>query len=839
MKRGMIKLITFVGVFLISLVVISFFMNKGNADMTAQMGPATLPTVSIGMGELQINQMYGYCAVMETAGMRDSITPLGKQRQVDACIHTYGQKISRVSYEVRSVDGSRLIENTPLTDFHRSGEDLYVSFRLKDLIDEGSEYSLIFVMELEDGREVRYYTRVIQADYQLAEKLEFITDFSDATFHYDEMVEKGYNRKLEPNSEGNNSSLNRVDIHSTAKQVAWGGIQVKKESETQIQVKELAPQTASVVLSYLVSFPDGGKTSYAWTEEYFRVRYTAENMYLLDYERTVEQFLNETAGSFANDKLRLGIADPDVRMMESDGGTVFAFSNAGALYSYNGADSKLARLFSFYDGEADDERNWNNRHDFEILHVDETGNVTFLVYGYMNRGRHEGFCGVQVCYYSSTLNVVEEMAFIPYTKAADILKADMENLSYVNGKNDLYLMLNGSIYHVGLEDKSSECIAEGLSENSYRVSKDGSMLAYQKGGQEFSGKTLVLMNLNSGEKDEIDAGAGNYIRPLGFMGEDLIYGIASGEDIWSDALGYTFFPMKEILIRNFAGDVLKRYEEEEFYVISCSIESNQINLERVRRAGSGFESASADQIHYSDEIPASKNYVVTAATEELQTIVQIALRSAVDIKKVKVLTPKEVLFEGSRNIVLAQEKSPERYYVYGKDGVVDILSDPADAVALAYDNAGAVTADDGSYVFKRDRLHTSNQIMAIKGMTAENGESSLAVCLNAIFRFEGLMRDSAYLLESGKNVMTILEENLDGRRILNLQGCSLDMVLYYPDREIPVLAVLQDGSAVLITGFNEQNIVLMDPQTGKVYKKGMNDSRAWFEENGNRFIAYW
>ena len=76
------------------------------------------------------------------------------------------------------------------------------------------------------------------------------------------------------------------------------------------------------------------------------------------------------------------------------------------------------------------------------------------------------------------------------------------------------------------------------------------------------------------------------------------------------------------------------------------------------------------------------------------------------------------------------------------------------------------------------------------------------------------------------------------RQVLNLQGCTLDMVLYYPDREIPVLAVMQDGSAVLVIGFNEQNVVLMDPLTGTVYKKGMNDARSMFEENVNRFIAY-
>lgn len=807
--------------------------------MTAQMGEATLPTVSIGAGNMQINQMYGYSSPLETAGIRDSITPLSKQRQVDAYIHTYGQKISSAVCEVRSVDGSRLIENTTFTDFERSGDDLHVSFRLKDLIEEGKEYSLIFVLALEDGRQARYYTRVIQAEYDLSEKLEFIRNFSDATFDYDIFIEKEFNKKLETNSEGNNSTLAKVNIHSTARQVTWGTLDVKQVTDPQICIREIAPQTASAVLSYLVSYPEGGKTSYAWVEEYYRVRYTADSIYLLDYERTAEQFFNETAGTFINDKISLGISDPDVKMMESDGGTVFAFSHAGALYSYNGADGRLARLFSFYDNANDDIRCWNNNHGFEILQVDETGNVIFLIYGYMNRGRHEGRCGVQVCYYSSTLNVVEEMVFIPYAKSPDILKADMENLSCVNGKNDLYLMLNGSIFHIGLEDLSSNVIVQGLGENSYRVSEDNSMLVWQENGKEYASDTLILMNLNSGETDEIKAGEGNFIRPLGFMGEDLIYGIAAGENIREDSLGYTVFPMHSIVIRNFGGDILKTYGAEGYYVTDCSIEENQINLDRIFLTEDGYETADRDQILYSDKIPDSKNYVETAVTENMQTVVQIVLKGQVDSKKVKVLTPKEVLFEGDRDVLPVQEEYPVRYYVYGKYGVMDIFSEPAPAAALAYENAGSVTADDGSYVFKRDRLHTSNQIMAIGGTQAEPSVSSLAVCLNAILKFEGLMRDSSYLLNSGKDVMTILEENLEGRKILNLRGCTLDMVLYYPDREIPVLAVLQDGNAVLITGFNEKNVVIMDPQTGKVSKKGMNDARTWFAENGNRFIAYW
>ena len=77
-----------------------------------------------------------------------------------------------------------------------------------------------------------------------------------------------------------------------------------------------------------------------------------------------------------------------------------------------------------------------------------------------------------------------------------------------------------------------------------------------------------------------------------------------------------------------------------------------------------------------------------------------------------------------------------------------------------------------------------------------------------------------------------------GVQVLDLSGCSLDAVLYYVNQDIPVLAILEDGEAVLVTGFNEFNVVIMEPSTGKLYKKGMNDATTWFAENGNHFITY-
>ena len=116
--------------------------------------------------------------------------------------------------------------------------------------------------------------------------------------------------------------------------------------------------------------------------------------------------------------------------------------------------------------------------------------------------------------------------------------------------------------------------------------------------------------------------------------------------------------------------------------------------------------------------------------------------------------------------------------------------------------------------------------------------SSLAVCLDTILRFEGISRNTQRLLDRDKTAFSILEDDLQDSTILDLTGCSLDAVLYYVNKDIPVLALLEDGDAVLIVGFNELNIVVMDPMTGTLYKKGMNDSTEWLNENGNRFITY-
>ena len=64
------------------------------------------------------------------------------------------------------------------------------------------------------------------------------------------------------------------------------------------------------------------------------------------------------------------------------------------------------------------------------------------------------------------------------------------------------------------------------------------------------------------------------------------------------------------------------------------------------------------------------------------------------------------------------------------------------------------------------------------------------------------------------------------------------MVLDYVEKDYPVLAYTSNSEAVVLVGYNEYNTVLMNPETGTVYKYGINDSKEMFEKAGNRFVTY-
>lgn len=848
MNRNWIRRIVIAVVFFVSLLIFSIVLNQGNTDMTVEMSPASLPTASILIEEQKINKMHGYVQRMDVATIRDSLTPIDGDREISFEIDLYGQEMQELRFEVRSVDGERLIEDTRVTDYIRTEDAVRATVNLKDLIEENMEYNFILVVTLKDGREVYYYTRVIQCNDSLTmEKVNYVLDFHAKTF--DKEAAKELSIYLEPNSDGDNSNFGNVDIHSNLNQVSWGDMNVTEVGEPSVSICELSQNLASIRLESIVRVRDGRIINTYRVQEFYRIRYTKERFYLLNYNRTMEELFPMDKSSFANNKIILGIQKDEIHMAESDGGNILAFANAGRVYCYDVSENKLAQLFAFFDQNNFDVRTYYDRSDVKILDVEENGNVSFIVYGYMNRGIHEGEVGVEVCYYNHLLNTIEEQVFISYDKSPQILMADIEKLAYVNRRSELFVLIDGAIYKVNIEKKSCDVVVEGLNEDNFYVSESNKMVVWQNKTDSAGAATLTLMNLNTEEVTNIQAGAGEYCKAIGFMNEDVIYGLVNVEDISWDRFGTYVLPMKELRIQAEDGAILKKYQNEGIYILDGEINGNQLNLTRAK----GFREEpdetmetmpltltliEDDQITSNVEEEEGNNKIVAAVTDLYETVQQIELKKEIEVKRLKFLTPKEVLYEGGRELTIGEEENINRYLVYTRGKLSAIYSDPGMAVLNAYEQVGTVVDCYGNEIYRRGETVARNQIMAIKEAKVTDEKDSMAICLDTILHYEGISRNTEIMLNQGQSAGEILSDHLKNYDVLNLTGCTMDAMLYYVNQDIPVLALKDSDSAVLIIGFNQQNIVLFDPETGKIFKKGMNDSREMFAENGNCFMTY-
>ncbi|MCL2253970.1 MAG: hypothetical protein FWC09_05935, partial [Lachnospiraceae bacterium] len=237
MLKTIIKSFVLVITFFSSLYLIGGYMNEGNADMTAQMGPATYPLVYIMMGERQLNCLRGYAEPMETSYMRDTLTPLGEGRSLSFRLDKYNNVIEGITFEVRNINGTRLIESTEITEYEENSNSITAVINIKDLIEPEEEYTFVLLVNTERGRTIRFYTRIFSStEMNQEEKINYCFQFHEKTFNKEEARE--LTQYLEPNATGDNTTFNKVTIHSSFHQVTWGNLDVTRISEPTLFVKE-------------------------------------------------------------------------------------------------------------------------------------------------------------------------------------------------------------------------------------------------------------------------------------------------------------------------------------------------------------------------------------------------------------------------------------------------------------------------------------------------------------------------------------------------------------------------------------------------------------------------
>lgn len=829
MKKRIIKAGVLIAVFIAALVISSLVINSGTEDEIVDMGAPTLPRISFTVDGTEVNPLFGYVQDMDITAMRDTITPLGADGSLTMNIEDDGNDISDIRYEVYSLDGEDMYADGK-ADVPDEGEQ--VSLSIGNILSDEVREAVLKVILTADDETVSYYTRIAApSDLTTGKCLEYAMDFHDKAINKEGTED--LESHLEPGDESDNTTYQTVNIHSDVTHVQWGDLSPEIVGDVEWSIKESNTVYTSILAKYQVSCQDeNGDTALYNVKEFFRVRFLVDTIYLLDYNRDMEQIFQGTASEFDDNGILFGItSQDDVQYETNSDETIVAFVQERNLWLYNGEEDELTEVFSFSDQEGRDMRSKNDQHAVRIISMDNDGNLAFAVYGYMNRGYHEGEVGVGIYYFSVDTNAIEEKAFIPSTKSYAIAADELGKMVYYNhDQSMLYVLADGTLYQIDLDNDKQTTLAKELTEEQYAVSDDGHLMAYQTtggtedgkedtkknnadGGAGTAGSAICVMNLKSGDTYTIDAGEGETVRPLGFINGDFVFGKARPSDEGTTVAGEEVSPMYEIEIRNSDNKTEAQYsfEDQNIYTTDILIEENLLTLNRVVKEGKTYNSTSQEYITNNQEREESSVTLEKYSTDVKETQLRLTFADGIGNTEPELIKPGQIASKEPLTVTLSGGDSGEKFYVYGMGELVAIYDKAGYAIQRANELSGVVISSNQEYVWERgnrDLVYSTDAAAFSK----ESGETSLAACERYMERYEAHQVD--------------------------LTGCTLDQVLYVINRGCPVIALVDSNHAVLLTGYTMTDITYIDPDDGKSHTAGISALEKQTESSGNVFIGY-
>lgn len=808
LKRFLILLVVFV----LGVAGTAILMNNETTDDRSDMNNPTMPEVMVDFNGTLANRMYGYRQPMEADFVRDSVTPLDTTRKLTIAVNPYEEKVKSLSYEVRTSDGVKIVENRKIKNLDSSGSDGYLRAQIE--ISSGllmnQEYSLQITVDTSNG-EGYYYTRVVsRSSTNTEDYVKFASSFAQMCM--DKTSADGLAAYLE-SEESSSTNFTSVSIKSPLSVISWGNLNPQISKKGIPVIKEINETTASISLEYEIKAAnESGGAEYYNVTDFYRLRYTDARIMLLDFQRSAAQVFDPRQSVITDDGLLLGVRNKNVTMLSNEEGSVTAFTQEGALWTYAPDTGKFVDVFDFRRSANGDFRDSRVEHDIKLLSITADGDLDFMVYGYMNRGTYEGYCGVGIYHYDHDQNFVEERVFIPCAESFEFLKSDLGTLSYVNKDNQLFLLLAGNLYQINIDENSYEVLADNIDTEQFAVSATNAHAAWRIKDGDQAGQ-IEIIDFDTLKTRNNAPDAGQSLKVLGFMNEDLIYGNVLDGDSLTDENGHTADGITSIKIEGFDGTVKKEYHQDGYYITDVTVGSTLMQFNLSQKAGSTYKVKSKDNIMNNQAAAANVVSADQTSSTRQGVLVKLVFDNKPETDEPLILNAKMKNTE-EKTVALDVDKNQigNVYYVYAKGSLNSTWTDPAEAVLCADSLTGVVLNRAQQYVWERGNMKTQ-------------------LTLNT--------EDVPEIIRSGSWDKDVLQKGLgDAGTVIDLTGCSLENVLYEISAQRAVIAKTDADSSVVIVGYDQYNTWLLDPATGEVSPYGMNDSTELFQKAGNVFISY-
>ena len=812
MKNFFKRFLVLLVVFILGVAGTAFLMNNETTDDRSDMNDAVLPEVMVQFGDVLTNRMYGYRQPMEADFVRDSVTPLDTTKKLTLVVNPYDTKVRNLSYEIRTSDGSKVMENRTIKSLE-TGSDGYLRTEIE--ISSGllmnQEYSLQITLSTNHG-DAYYYTRVVSRSATYTEQYaKFADDFVQMSL--DKTQADNLAAYLETSDSASSRNFAGLNINSPLADISWGNLNPQLSKAGIPVIKDINETTASISIEYEISAQnENGNTEYYLVTDFYRMRYDETRIRLLDFKRSASEIFDPSLSVISNSGLLLGVRSKDVDYLTNEDGSVTAFTQNGDIWSYVPDTGKFVEIFTFRKDTESDFRDARVEHDIKLLSVENNGDVDFMVYGYMNRGAHEGYSGVGIYHYNNDQGAIEEQVFIPCTESFEFLQEDLGTLSYVNQSGQLFIMIAGNLYQINIDENTYEVLADHIDSDDFGVSVTNAHAAWKSESGDYAGQ-IEFIDFDTMERRRIAPEASQKLDLLGFMNEDLIYGIVLDGDTLPNATGYMIDGITTFRIEGFDGTVKKEYHQDGLYVAGVTVGTTLMEFTLVQKSGDIYKGVKKDNIMNNSTAATDKTSVEQTSSSRQGVIVRLTFENSPSSEEPLILYAK-VRNAGEKVVDIQVDKSSveEVYYVYAGGGLDSVWTDPAKAVQRADKQTGVVLNRAQQYVWERGNMKTQ-------------------ITLNTT--------DIPEIIRTASLDVQNLQNGLgDSAKVIDLTGCSLENVLYEVSAQRAVIARTGADSSVVIVGYDQYNTYLLDPSTGEVKPYGMNDSTALFKNAGNMFITY-
>ena len=812
MKNFFKRFLVLLVVFILGVAGTAFLMNNETTDDRSDMNDAVLPEVMVQFGDVLTNRMYGYRQPMEADFVRDSVTPLDTTKKLTLVVNPYDTKVRNLSYEIRTSDGSKVMENRTIKSLD-TGSDGYLRTEIESSsgLLMNQEYSLQITLSTNHG-DAYYYTRVVSRSATYTEQYaKFADDFVQMSL--DKTQADNLAAYLETSDSASSRNFAGLNINSPLADISWGNLNPQLSKAGIPVIKDINETTASISIEYEISAQnENGNTEYYLVTDFYRMRYDETRIRLLDFKRSASEVFDPSLSVISNSGLLLGVRSKDVDYLTNEDGSVTAFTQNGDIWSYVPDTGKFVEIFTFRKDTESDFRDARVEHDIKLLSVENNGDVDFMVYGYMNRGAHEGYSGVGIYHYNNDQGAIEEQVFIPCTESFEFLQEDLGTLSYVNQSGQLFIMIAGNLYQINIDENTYEVLADHIDSDDFGVSVTNAHAAWKSESGDYAGQ-IEFIDFDTMERRRIVPEASQKLDLLGFMNEDLIYGIVLDGDTLPNATGYMIDGITTFRIEGFDGTVKKEYHQDGLYVAGVTVGTTLMEFTLVQKSGDIYKGVKKDNIMNNSTAATDKTSVEQTSSSRQGVIVRLTSEDSPSSEEPLILYAK-VRNAGEKVVDIQVDKSSveEVYYVYAGGGLDSVWTDPAKAVQRADKQTGVVLNRAQQYVWERGNMKTQ-------------------ITLNTT--------DIPEIIRTASLDVQNLQNGLgDSAKVIDLTGCSLENVLYEVSAQRAVIARTGSDSSVVIVGYDQYNTYLLDPSTGEVKPYGMNDSTALFKNAGNMFITY-